>query len=200
MKHARTLFRGIVAATDLDRWRNQSELLPEWDERTKLLADLVPEGARVIEFGAGRRQMERMLQHARSYVPSDVIDRGPGTWIIDLNQRPLPDLQQLNVDTAVFGGVLEYVQNLPAVVSWLAGQVSSCIASYECARSTRGTWRRFPETVQRARIGWVNTFNEVEFLKLFEDTGFRLRDKRVWHTKDGDEPLFFFSRECDSSP
>jgi hypothetical protein len=65
MKHARRMLRSLLGMTDIDRWRCPSELLPEWDARTELLADLVPAGARVIEFGAGRGQMGRILRNAR---------------------------------------------------------------------------------------------------------------------------------------
>ena len=65
--------------------------------------------------------------------PSDLVDRGGKTIVFDLNSKPLPDLSHLNLDVAVFAGVLEYISDLDSVVHWLSYQVGLCIASYRCA-------------------------------------------------------------------
>jgi hypothetical protein len=33
------------------RWHDAAELLPEWDERTKLIGNLIPPGSQIIELG-----------------------------------------------------------------------------------------------------------------------------------------------------
>jgi len=189
---ARSLLCRFFGWSDTSRWSTAAELSPEWDERTKLLARLIPPRAHVIEFGAGRRQIEPYLPQDCTYVPSDFIDRGAGTFICDLNRRPLPDLTPLGVDTAVFGGVLEYIQNVPSLVQWLSRQVRCCVATYECARTRRADLRRLPEYLDRARAGWVNTFSEDEFVELFNQHRFVMAHRELWRTQDGDEPLFFF--------
>ena len=40
--------------TDYRRWTAPDSLETWWDARTRILAELVPAGSRVIEFGAGR--------------------------------------------------------------------------------------------------------------------------------------------------
>src|ERR1700677_4824121 len=97
--------------SDRSRWRNTKELLPGWDERTLILASLLPGNSRVIEFGAGRRQLELHLPAGCTYIASDLVDRGKDTLVCDLNVEPRPDLSRLGIDTAVFGGVLEYIQD-----------------------------------------------------------------------------------------
>ena len=51
-------------------------------------------------------------------MPSDMVDRGPGTIICDLNIRPLPDLGSGTYDVAVLLGVLEYLRDVPSFLDW----------------------------------------------------------------------------------
>jgi hypothetical protein len=111
-----------------------------------------------------------------------------------LNVEPRPDLRPLNLDTAVFGGVLEYIQNLESLVAWVTRDVSRCIASYECARTRRSDWQCVQESVARARVGWVNTLHEDELVELFQRAGFAMVQRELWETKDGAEPIFKFEK------
>lgn len=170
------------------RWSSLSNFHVDWDERTELIARLVPPRSRVIEFGAGRRQLELFLDPSCAYFPSDLVDRGPGTIVFDLNARPLPDFRELKLDVAVFSGVLEYVTDLLATAQWLARQVSICVASYACANSESGTTHRIQEISARARHGWVNTCTEAEFARIFVDAGFNCRSRDAW----GNQRIFVF--------
>jgi hypothetical protein len=144
----------------------------------------------VIEFGAGRRQLETLLPDGCTYVPSDLVDRGPGTLVVDLDDRPLPDLAGIGAGIAVFGGVFEYLHRFEDVPPWLAQQVSKCIASYECASSSAGTFARLRENAARLRNGWVTTYTEDELVSLFGAAGWQCSHRRTWTTADGDERIF----------
>src|ERR1700743_3487879 len=109
----------LLKKTDRRRWADTKNIYRSWEPRTKLVATLVPDNSRVIEFGAGRRVLERYLDPSCTYVPSDIVDRGPRTIVCDLNQRPLPDLGAGVYDVAVILGVLEYVSDLPSMLDWL---------------------------------------------------------------------------------
>jgi hypothetical protein len=50
---ARTLLCRWFGWSDRPRWTNTKELLPEWDERTRILAGLLPINSRVIDSGLG---------------------------------------------------------------------------------------------------------------------------------------------------
>src|SRR5262249_34942190 len=114
----------LLKKTDRRRWMDPRSLHARWEPRTKIVAALVPDNSRVIEFGAGNRILERYLDPSCTYVPSDMVDRGPGTIVCDLNQRPLPDLGQNVYDVAVLIGVLEYLRDVPSVLDWLTKYVS----------------------------------------------------------------------------
>ena len=178
--------------TDLGRWRDSSKFDSDWEDRAKLIARLVPKDTRVIDFGAGLRTLEKYLDPSCSYIPSDLVSRGSDTIVFDLNERPLPDLTYLALDVATLAGVVEYINNVPAFVGWLAGQTSACIVSYECARNVAGTFGRLPENIQRIGAGWVNTYTESELLDVFKSGGFEITNRISWVTPQGEEQIFHF--------
>lgn len=183
----------LVGASDSMRWATTGEHDAAWDERARLAASLVEPGARVVEFGAGRRALERALPPSCAHLATDLVPRGPGSIVIDLNAAPLPPLG--GQDTAVLCGVLEYLRDLPAVVRWLARQGVACvIASYNPALSPPGGPARAVEWLRRAQRGWVNAYNEHELLAAFAAAGFELELRRIWRAADGDEPMYRWRR------
>ena len=176
--------------TDRRRWADPRNIYASWESRNKELAALVPSNSRVIEFGAGKRTLERYLDPSCSYVPSDIIDRGPGTIVFDLNQRPLPDLGPDAYDVAVFSGVLEYVREVPAVLDWLTKYVTVCVLTYAPAKARGHSPRGLLETIGRLRHGWMNNYREEELRSLFYERDFELVQEKDWE----DQRLFVFSR------
>ena len=183
----------VLGKPDLARWTDATRY-DDWEERSRLIAQRIRPGAKVIEFGAGNRLLERHLDPSCTYVPSDLVSRGPGTIVFNLNKRPLPDLTSCRFDIAVFAGVLEYVSDLRSFTRWLAKQVPVVIASYEVAHAEGGALRRLRESVSRLGAGWVNSYSERQLIALFTRAGLPLKEAVVWHSADGDEPIFHFSR------
>lgn len=180
----------LLQKTDRKRWANPRNLYASWEPRTKLAAGLVPNNSRVIEFGAGNRNLERYLDSSCAYTPSDLVERGPETIVCDLNQRPLPDLGAGNYDVAVCLGVLEYVQDLPAVLDWLTRYVRMCVLTYACATTSGHSPRAILERLTRLRHGWINNFTENELRSLFEQRGYKLEHDQNWET----QRVFVFGR------
>jgi hypothetical protein len=164
----------VLHKTDYRRWSDPSSLEASWKPRTKRAAALVPNGSRVIEFGAGNRNLERYLDPSCTYVASDIVDRGPGTIVCNINLRPLPDLGAGAYDVAVLLGVLEYLRDVPSVLDWLAKHVPVTVLSYVCAEANRHSLRSMRETVGRLRAGWMNNYREGELRSLFHERGFEL--------------------------
>lgn len=178
----------LFRQSDYNRWEDPGSCLAWWATRTERIAKLVPEGSRVLEFGAGNRQLEYLLSASCTYVPSDLIDRGPGTVICDLNKKPLPDLRGLTADVAVFAGVLEYIDDLPFLIEWLSSQVVFCVLSYECLSSNPHSLRRIGEILHRASHGYMSYFTEKQLIALFEGNGFACTRTETWR----DQGLFLF--------
>ena len=184
----RALRCSLFGTTDVARWAD-ADAYDDWRDRSRLMAGLIPPGSSVIEFGAGRRLLEQYLDPACTYVPSDIVSRGPGTIVLDLNRRPLPDLGQ-RFDVAALAGVLEYVQRLPSLAAWLASLADSVVASYTPAKSRPRSIGRLRERYTRAGAGWVNSYSEAELLRIFASAGLQLVEVVDWRTDEGDERIF----------
>jgi Methyltransferase domain len=177
--------------TDYRRWAEPRNIYSSWESRTERAAELIPDGSSVIEFGAAKRVLERHLDPSCSYVPSDIVDRGPGTLIADLNNRPLPEIDAGAYDVAVFMGVLEYIRDLPAVVDWLAERVQTCVVSYACAPAASNVLRTLRGTVVRLQHGWMNSYNAEQLRLLFSDRGYAAPHEELWEN----QRLFIFSQQ-----
>jgi hypothetical protein len=178
--------------TDYNRWADARNIFASWESRSQRAAALVPAESRVIEFGAGNRVFERHLDPSCTYSPSDIVDRGPGTIVCDLNSTPLPDLGVDTYDVAVLLGVLEYVRDLPTVLDWLTELVPTLVLSYACARGSRYSPTRMAGSVGRLKAGWLNSYREDELCSMFSERGFAQPHVESWHG----QRLFVFSRPC----
>jgi hypothetical protein len=183
VKVVRNLAYRLLLRSDYQRWTNLDNYEEWWDARTAKIARLIPSTSRVIEFGAGRRQLEKFLEPTCTYVPSDIVDRGPGTFVCDLNQRRLPDLSHLNVDTAVFSGVLEYLHDLESLVEWLARHVSLCVASYACVPPGKRIFQRLRDRFNRFYYGYMSSYGEEDLIDLFRRAGFRCIARDPWNSQ-----------------
>ena len=188
---ARGLENRLIHRSDYARWNDPANLEKWWETRTIQLARLIPAGTRVIEFGAGSCRLPAHLDRTCTYFPSDLVVRVPGTIVCDLNQRPLPDLGSLNLDVAVFSGVLEYVVNVPAIVSWLSTQVGVCVVSYDAVDSPYWSLRHARERVRRRYFGYMNDYRPAEFVEVFRRTGFRCISTDRWESQE----LYLFARD-----
>jgi hypothetical protein len=119
--------------------------------------------------------LKQLLPRDCKYTPSDIVDRGEGTLICDLNAPELPSFPPH--DIAVFGGVLEYVVDVPRLVSCLTKPFPVVIVTYCIADG-----RSVVEKLQRRSKGWSNDYLEEEIEDVFSSVGYRLDYKQVWRT------------------
>jgi hypothetical protein len=177
--------------TDYRRWADARNIFASWESRSQRAAALVPLGSRVIEFGAGNRVFERHLDRSCTYTPSDIVDRGAGTIVCDLNLTPLPDLGVDTYDVAVLMGVLEYLRDMPMVLDWLGELVPTLVLSYACARGSRYSPARMVQSVGRLKAGWLNSYRADELRSMFSERGFAQLHEETWHG----QRLFVCSRQ-----
>jgi hypothetical protein len=195
LEELRVLRNAVFARTgraDYERWESPQGLEEWWDERTGRLAKLVPPGSRVIEFGAGRRSLEKMLPPDCSYIPSDLTDRGPGTLVCDLNKRPFPNLGNDAPSVAIFSGVLEYVQDVPSLIDWLiASGVDVFVLSFDPFPTGLGRIGGLRERRRRLYFGYMNNLTVADLKSIFDANGVRCIDELTWTTQQ----LFRFARK-----
>jgi hypothetical protein len=171
IKEINTTLRKASGKSDYKRWGTERDLSPDWDSRTKQIANLIEPGTSVIEFGAGRLVLKTFLPDKCSYTPSDLVDRGNGTIVCDLNSDTLPQFQ--HYDVAVFSGVLEYINDVPRLISHLANFVTTIIASYAIADTNQ-------KTQKRRTLGWVNDYTAAQLVDIFENAGFQCDRTEEW--------------------
>ena len=159
------------SSTDLERWQVPTNLRPDWDERTQLVATLIPDGSKVIEFGAARLVLPRYLGPGCTYQPSDLVKRSEDTLELDLNEA-LP-LLQCRYDYAVFSGVLEYVQDLDRLMRWLPGVTDKVIFSYAITDF-------LSDPISRRRHGWINSLSDSEVRQLINLYELELMSTERW--------------------
>ena len=177
----RNVARRLRKRADYPRWTSADGLQHWWDERTRLIATMIPPGTRVIEFGCGRRVLERHLPRGCMYVPSDIVERGPDTIVCDLNASRLPDLRHLQLQVAVFSGVLEYVADVGVVARWLAGLgIQTCIASYDAWPANLGLVGSLRERARRVQNGYMSSLAEEGLLLCFTAARMRCVEVRRW--------------------
>lgn len=177
------LLLGLFGGSDYARWSRAETLKESWDARTRLIATLVPPGAKVIEFGAGNARMQAFLPTTCTYLASDIVRRTPDMLVCDLNVPPLPDLGALGVDTAVFSGVLEYVHDLRHLFTWIGCHTERCIFSYHCAHDTARRPSRWIERVARLGHGWFNSYSEKELQSFWTSAGFARTSAVAWSSQ-----------------
>ncbi len=155
--------------SDLKRWKNDRELSENWNERIELMAGMVPENARVIEFGAGKMALKKYLPSNCEYQGADIIKRSPEMLVCDLNEGIGFSLAAY--DTAVFSGVLEYVYDIDKVFELLNEKIGLIILSYACEDA-------FSEN--RERKGWLSDYKKEELEAVFQKYDYKIRDYREW--------------------
>ena len=178
-----TTLRKYFGKADYRRWSDHNSLSPVWNPRTNLIAEMIPSGSSVLEFGCGRMVLKDYLSAGCNYTGSDLVDRGDGTIVCNLNAPNLPLFA--NHQYAVFSGVLEYVNDLPSVISHIGKFVDTIIASYVTLEFVSGR-------LSRRSVGWVNDFTNEEFVNLFSLCGFRLDCEENW----GGQKIFRFVKDC----
>ena len=154
-----------------DRWSDKSSLSSDWDSRTILIAGLIPEGSRVLEFGAANLVLKDHLPDGCTYQPSDIVSRSEDTIVCDLN-RCMPNLEGTYTHV-VFSGVLEYIYDIPRLLEYIGGKTQYIVASYS-------TTDVVPDYVTRKRNGWVNHCSDEKIVRMFRDRGFALESRYTW--------------------
>ena len=183
----KTVVRKRRLDSDFERWSTEQALSAKWDSRTEKIAQLVAPGSSVLEFGAGRLVLKDHLPEGCRYTPSDIVDRGEGTIVCDLNAETLPEFDA-GYDVCAFSGVLEYVNDVPRLIEHLSANIPTIVTSY-------ATLELNPKTTKRRKSGWVNDYSAAEFNAIFTNCGYLLDHGEEWHSQQ----IYRFVRPVDNN-
>lgn len=154
---------GLIARkeSDLARWADAGELASQWADRSKLAAALVGTGPRrLLDVGAGDMALRGFLPQDCDYVAADIVSRGPGCLVADLNRGQFP---AGTYDCVTFLGVLEYLHDPGWALAMAARAAPLAVVSY-CA-DTSG------DRAYRRGLGWVNDFTKAAFEAVLGGAG-----------------------------
>jgi len=166
-----TKIQRFVNDSDYNRWSQNESLIADWDSRTLMMSDYIKAESSVLEFGAGRMVLKAHLPTGCKYTPSDIVSRGEGTIVCDLN-KVLPKFEYHNY--IIFSGVLEYVKNIDALIQQLKDKTEYIICSY----STKHL-----NSKNRTIFGWINNHTNEELLLIFKKNAFQLKETNLWNTQ-----------------
>ena len=156
--------------SDIERWKKNTELHLNWNERTAIIAKMIPSQANIIEFGAGNMELKNLISNDQRYTASDICERYPGTLICDLNKEINLNLDPY--DTAVFSGVLEYVYDVNKIFAALKRyDVNHVVLSYACSDISKAP---------RLERGWLSDFTRKELEKIFSKYNFEILEYSEW--------------------
>jgi hypothetical protein len=157
--------------TDINRWSDPAILYDHWDERTALMASMIAMNSTVLEFGAGNERIRGFLPAGCRYQPCDIVARSAHTLVCNLNVA-FPALDT-TWDVMVFSGVLEYIEDVPALLANVRIHAKNCILSYhpidtlECLTT-------------RLQGGWVNHYTQAAMENIIAKAGFTIAEQRSW--------------------
>jgi hypothetical protein len=177
----KTHIRKSLNKSDLTRWKPIENHNKNWQDRTIKMADFIVPNSSVIEFGAGRMVLKDYLPENCSYTPSDIIDRGNSTIICDLNKNILPVFD--HYDYCIFSGVLEYINDVPKLIKYLAASIDTFIISYAVVNKGDNIYKR-------GIHGWVNNYNNESLIEIFAKNHYVLTNKSKWLNQE----IYVFER------
>lgn len=158
--------------TDHKRWKQAEELYIDWDERTAILASMIPRGANIIEFGAGNMALKKQLPPNCTYTPSDLYNRGEGMLECDLNSQI--EFSLAPYDTAVFSGVFEYVYDVDKVFQQLSDYIENVVLSYACIDISNA---------DRLKSGWLSDYSREELETIFKKYSYEIVEYKEWRNQ-----------------
>ncbi len=158
---------------DYDRWGDPSSYRPQWAERSRIAAALVPDDASVLEIGVGAGVFRDLVSARTRYVGADLEPLEGMTIRLDLDHDEIPHPK---FDYAVLLGVFGYLHRPQAAAQKICRSADRIIVSY-CCRRTDATAQEVRES--RRRRGWLNDFTQAEFVALFTRHGFELASCRL---------------------
>lgn len=153
--------------------------------RTKQLSKWIDEKTKsIVDYAAGEMFIKTMISPEVEYYPIDYIKRTDETILCDLNKDSFPNI---NADVAIVGGILELLTTTEKLVKHICETTKlRIVTSYI-------TLEKFSDISGRRDSAYITDYTEKQFVELFEQNGFILREKEIsdYHNV---ETLFMFER------
>lgn len=110
-------------------------------------------------------ELERHIPDA-AYIPVDCVKRDARTVVVDLNRAPVPGMR---TEAASLLEVIEYIHDVPALLSNLARSYSKLVISYQPREGRSSNAGQMP---------WINNYSQAEVEELLAAAGFLPTERR----------------------
>ena len=172
------------------RWGSAENYKPHWASRSALAASLVPDGASVLEVGAGVGHFRDIVRQRTRYLGTDLQPLDPAYLTCNLDVDAVPAGQ---FDYAVALGVFAYLHHPERAARKLCEAAERVVISYCCRRNEV---EPADAAESRSARGWLNSYDPQQFALLFERHGHVLESRQSL-VSDAflEEYLFVFRRE-----
>ncbi len=158
--------------TDIGRWERTARELPSWDERNRVIASFIPDGAAVLDVGAGRRTLRSYLAPGCTYQPMDCVPSDEQTILVEFNKGRIPELER-TYDVVVCSGILEYIDDSAMFLRIVGGWGKRLLLSYAPLDNQ-------PDIARRRANGWFNDLTLAELEDLFATLGLHAHRIAEW--------------------
>lgn len=102
---------------------------PVWELRARMVAEMIPPGATVLDLGCGNMLLERHLPEGCRYVPCDVAPRDERTLVCDFDRGEYPGGQGETVVLCL--GVMPYLRRQADLLRHILGRGKPCLVSFK---------------------------------------------------------------------
>ncbi|WP_333837557.1 hypothetical protein [Novosphingobium sp.] len=162
-------------------------LQDRWDRRMRQAAAWLANEPAVVDIGCGHMGLREHLAPTTRYVPVDIVDRGPGTVLHDLNgPGPLPVFGE---PAAALLGVVEYVEDVPRLLTSLR-QFDRVVLSYNHASVQDLLWRL---GLRDKRVLWLHRHGAMRFAAMVGRAGWQITCR---HRVRIGEAIYDLRRTC----
>lgn len=158
--------------TDITRWDALVNSKHKWwKKRNAVIAEMIQDGMCVIDVGAGKQWLKKLIPNTSEYLPVDCVCGSEDTVVYDFNSSyPAPTLV---ADVVVCSGVLEYIEDVPKFLRIIKSWGNRAILSYAVMANE--------DVEHRTNVhGWFNHFSDEELRAMFEKIGFTVQSTRAW--------------------
>lgn len=162
-----------VMGAPAKHWNDVERFESDWKTRIALMAEHIPSGASVVDFGCGPMWLKEYLVDG-SYAGVDYVSRGDGTIVCDFNVKEFPEIE---FDVAFVSGCLEYIVDFEWFIRRVATQSRLCILSY-C------TIDEFPIVSDRKDNAWVNNLSRDNIVSEFRKNNMVLSHETMSATRN----------------
>lgn len=144
-------------------WRSS----PKWEDRSVVVATLIPNELAVLDLGCGKMFIERHLRMT-AYTPLDRMAHDERTLVVDMNRDDIPIETLSAADLVIALGVFEYVVDPERQFRAIARAGKPFLLSYNVGELRR----RAADDAQLT--DWRNDWTTVDLVQRLIGSGFAL--------------------------